>query len=139
MRAAEAQSTEDCPIKMKLVAPPLYVLTTSTLDKVKGVEVLSEACKACGDSIAANKGRFVIKEAARAVRVQPLAHMGLSGPVVGVLCLKACSRGIQGKHAVHGTIHVHGTIQAWNRSMLHAGPAGMHGLEGPEFDRVCKP
>lgn len=32
-------STEDCPVKMKLVAPPLYVLTTQTLDKAKGVEV----------------------------------------------------------------------------------------------------
>lgn len=61
MRAAEALSTEECPIKMKLVAPPLYVLNTSTLDKVKGVELLAEACKACGDSIAANKGRFVVK------------------------------------------------------------------------------
>lgn len=39
MRAAEACSTEDCPVKMKLVAPPLYVLTTQTLDKNAGVEV----------------------------------------------------------------------------------------------------
>ncbi len=29
MRAAEKMSTEDCPVKMKLVAPPLYVLTTN--------------------------------------------------------------------------------------------------------------
>jgi len=29
MRAAEKKSTEDCPVKMKLVAPPLYVLTTN--------------------------------------------------------------------------------------------------------------
>jgi hypothetical protein len=29
MRAAEAKSTEECPVKMKLVAPPLYVLTTN--------------------------------------------------------------------------------------------------------------
>ena len=28
MRAAEAVSSEDCVVKMKLVAPPLYVLTT---------------------------------------------------------------------------------------------------------------
>jgi hypothetical protein len=28
MRAAEKVSTEECPVKMKLVAPPLYVLTT---------------------------------------------------------------------------------------------------------------
>lgn len=41
MRAAEAASTEDCPVRMKLVAPPLYVLTTQTLDKSKGIEVSS--------------------------------------------------------------------------------------------------
>ena len=28
MRSAEKASTEECPVKMKLVAPPLYVLTT---------------------------------------------------------------------------------------------------------------
>jgi hypothetical protein len=37
--ALQETSTEDCPVKVKLVAPPLYVLTTQTLDKVKGVEV----------------------------------------------------------------------------------------------------
>ena len=39
MRAAEAAGSEDCPVRMKLVAPPLYVLTTQTLDKTKGIEV----------------------------------------------------------------------------------------------------
>lgn len=34
MRKAEAAGTEECPVKIKLVAPPLYVLTTQTLDKV---------------------------------------------------------------------------------------------------------
>lgn len=34
MRSAEAASTKDCPVKMKLVAPPSYVLSTQTLDKV---------------------------------------------------------------------------------------------------------
>ena len=47
MRAAESHSTEDCPVKMKLIAPPLYVLTTQTLDKNQGVEVLNQACEAC--------------------------------------------------------------------------------------------
>jgi hypothetical protein len=32
---------QECPVKMKLVAPPLYVLTTQTLDKNKGVEVVA--------------------------------------------------------------------------------------------------
>nr|GEX13094.1 eukaryotic translation initiation factor 2 subunit alpha [Tanacetum cinerariifolium] len=33
MRKAEAVGNEDCPIKIKLVAPPFYVLITQTLDK----------------------------------------------------------------------------------------------------------
>lgn len=45
IRAAEAQSIEECPVKMKLVAPPLYVLTTQTLDKNKGIEVLTAGKK----------------------------------------------------------------------------------------------
>jgi hypothetical protein len=35
MRKGEKAGTEDCPVKIKLVAPPLYVLTTQTLDKVR--------------------------------------------------------------------------------------------------------
>lgn len=31
MRAGETASVEGCPVKMKLVAPPLYVLTTQVL------------------------------------------------------------------------------------------------------------
>lgn len=67
MRAAEKQSTVDCPVKMKLVAPPLYVLTTNTLDKVSGVEVLTAACAACKETVEKQKGRLLVKEAARAV------------------------------------------------------------------------
>eukprot|EP00775_Hariotina_reticulata_P009777 gene9777-9934_t len=67
MRAAEAAGSEDCPVRMKLVAPPLYVLTTQTLDKAKGIEVLNAACGACQTSIEAAKGKMTVKEAARAV------------------------------------------------------------------------
>lgn len=67
MRAAEAESTEECPVKMKLVAPPLYVLNTQTLDKAKGIEVLNKATDAVKASIEGNKGRLVVKEGARAV------------------------------------------------------------------------
>jgi hypothetical protein len=31
---------QDCAVKMKLVAPPLYVLTTQTLDKQKGIDTV---------------------------------------------------------------------------------------------------
>ena len=34
MRKAEAAGNKQCPVKIKLVAPPLYVLNTQTLDKV---------------------------------------------------------------------------------------------------------
>jgi translation initiation factor 2 subunit 1 len=37
MRKAEAAGSDDCPVKIKLVAPPLYVLTTQTLDKVGAI------------------------------------------------------------------------------------------------------
>jgi translation initiation factor 2 subunit 1 len=67
MRAAEALSTEDCPVKVKLVAPPLYVLTTQSLDKQRGIDALAAACDACKGSIEGAKGKFVVKEAARAV------------------------------------------------------------------------
>jgi translation initiation factor 2 subunit 1 len=67
MRAALATSTPECEVKIKLVAPPLYVLTTQTLDKGIGVEVLSQAVDACKASIESNKGNMRVKEAARAV------------------------------------------------------------------------
>ena len=54
-------------MKMKLLAPPLYVLTTQTLEKVKGIEALTEACDICRQVIESHKGRLVVKEAARAV------------------------------------------------------------------------
>jgi len=67
IRAAEALSTEDCPIKVKLVAPPLYVVTTQTLDKARGVELLNAACEACARSVEGAKGKLVVRESARSV------------------------------------------------------------------------
>eukprot|EP00803_Ostreobium_quekettii_P002851 evm.model.scf_168.2 EVM.evm.TU.scf_168.2 scf_168:16070-17053(-) len=67
MRAAEAKGTEECPVKMKLVAPPLYVLTTQTLERVMGIEVLNVASEACRSSIEGNKGKMVLVEPARVV------------------------------------------------------------------------
>uniref|UniRef100_A0A7N0V3Q5 Uncharacterized protein n=1 Tax=Kalanchoe fedtschenkoi TaxID=63787 RepID=A0A7N0V3Q5_KALFE len=52
---------------IKLVAPPLYVLTTQTLDKEQGISVLSKAITACTEEIELHKGKLVVKEAPRAV------------------------------------------------------------------------
>ena len=70
MRAAEAVSTDDVEVKMKLVAPPLYVLTTQTLEKTEGMELLTKACEECKQSIEKAKGKLVIKAEARVVSTQ---------------------------------------------------------------------
>ncbi|KAE9608062.1 hypothetical protein Lal_00003489 [Lupinus albus] len=67
MRKAEAAGNNDCPVKIKLVAPPLYVLTTQTLDKEQGIQVLSNAIDSCTESIEKHKGKLIVKEAPRAV------------------------------------------------------------------------
>ncbi|OAY54956.2 hypothetical protein MANES_03G078600v8 [Manihot esculenta] len=67
MRKAEAAGNKDCPVKIKLVAPPLYVLTTQTLDKEQGISVLNKAIAACTEAIEQHKGKLVVKEPPRAV------------------------------------------------------------------------
>ncbi|XP_008789313.1 eukaryotic translation initiation factor 2 subunit alpha homolog [Phoenix dactylifera] len=67
MKKAEAAGNDDCPVKIKLVAPPLYVLTTQTLDKEQGITILNNAIKACTEKIDHHKGKLVVKEAPRAV------------------------------------------------------------------------
>lgn len=66
MRKAEAAGTEECPVKIKLVAPPLYVITTQTLDKDLGIALLETAIKACAKEIEKHKGKLLVKEAPRA-------------------------------------------------------------------------
>jgi translation initiation factor 2 subunit 1 len=67
MRRAEAAGAQECPVKIKLVAPPLYVLTTQTLDKELGISILESAIRACVKEIEMHKGKLTVKEAPRAV------------------------------------------------------------------------
>ncbi|KAI3689482.1 hypothetical protein L2E82_47440 [Cichorium intybus] len=67
MRQAESVGTKDCPVKIKLVAPPAYVLNTQTLDKEQGIKILTQAIAACGATIERHKGKLTIKESPRAV------------------------------------------------------------------------
>ncbi|XP_076914454.1 eukaryotic translation initiation factor 2 subunit alpha homolog [Bidens hawaiensis] len=67
MRKAEAAGTKDCPVKIKLVAPPAYVLNTQTLDKEQGIKVLTAAIAACSAAIERHKGKLTVKEPPRAV------------------------------------------------------------------------
>ncbi|KAL3521250.1 hypothetical protein ACH5RR_019399 [Cinchona calisaya] len=67
MRKAEAAGNKDCPVKIKLVAPPAYVLNTQTLDKEQGIAILNKAIEACTEEIECHKGKLTVKEAPRAV------------------------------------------------------------------------
>lgn len=54
-------STEDKPIKINLIAPPVYVVTSSSLDREEGVKLLQEVIDKIKLSIEAFKGRFKVK------------------------------------------------------------------------------
>jgi len=63
----EEMGNEDIPIKIKLVAPPLYVLLASALDKDKGIKLLNDAIEEMTASIKSEKGDLQVKVASRAV------------------------------------------------------------------------
>ena len=51
----------------KLVAPPLYVMLCSSLDKAQGIKLLTDAIDLMREEIQAAKGELQIKSAPRAV------------------------------------------------------------------------
>jgi len=61
--AGQALSTELTPIKVQLIAPPLYVMLTTTLDKAAGVAALNAALDAIKTVLEAKGGRLQIKSA----------------------------------------------------------------------------
>jgi translation initiation factor 2 subunit 1 len=67
LRKAEANNTKDTQVKVKLVSPPLYVLTSQCLDKTVGIQQLEQAIKDVEASITANEGRLAVKMAPKAV------------------------------------------------------------------------
>ena len=67
LRAAEAQNTVDTQVKVKLVSPPLYVLTSQCLEKSTGIATLEKAIKEIDVRIKCSGGGCVIKMAPKAV------------------------------------------------------------------------
>ncbi|ORZ38374.1 translation initiation factor eIF2 alpha subunit, partial [Catenaria anguillulae PL171] len=63
----EGLSTEEVPIKVRLVAPPLYVITTVTTDKQGGIDLLERAIATIQESINQAGGAVSIKMKPRAV------------------------------------------------------------------------
>ncbi|TFK19928.1 hypothetical protein FA15DRAFT_689358 [Coprinopsis marcescibilis] len=80
LRAGEKQSTEAVPIKAKLVAPPLYILSTNATDKYAAVERLERAIESIQTTIEKQGGNLVLKMKPKAVsetEEQDLANLML--------------------------------------------------------------
>ncbi len=60
-------STEEMPIKINLIAPPQYVITTQTLERSDGLQKLNQAIEHIRNSIRANGGVFSIIMAPKVV------------------------------------------------------------------------
>lgn len=68
LRTAEANNTPQNSVKVKLVSPPLYVLTSQCLDKSQGIARLEDAIKGIEENIIkTDGGRCVVKMAPKAV------------------------------------------------------------------------
>ncbi|KAF8627541.1 hypothetical protein AX15_004376 [Amanita polypyramis BW_CC] len=67
LKAGEKQSSEAVPIKAKLVAPPLYVLSTNATDKYAAVERLERAIEAIQGTVEEDGGNLVVKMKPKAV------------------------------------------------------------------------
>lgn len=67
LRTAEARNTEDNQVKVRLVSPPLYVLTSTCLDKNVGIQRLEEAIVDIRNNITSTGGQLVVKMEPKAV------------------------------------------------------------------------
>ena len=67
LRRAEAHNTPETQVKVKLVSPPLYVLTSQCMEKAIGISTLEAAIKEIGSHIKAAGGGCVVRMAPKAV------------------------------------------------------------------------
>jgi len=67
LRCAEEKNTPDCAVKVRLVSPPLYVLTVTCLDKAVGIAKLEQSLEAIAAKIVTFDG------GSSAVRMKPKA------------------------------------------------------------------
>lgn len=67
LRTAEANNTPETQVKVKLVSPPLYVLTSQTLDKQAGIQILEQAIENITKQIRSAGGNCTVKMAPKAV------------------------------------------------------------------------
>jgi translation initiation factor 2 subunit 1 len=68
--AGMALGSEQNPIRIKLIAPPIYVLSTTTLEKDVGIGLLNSAIETIKEKITAHGGKIDVKMAPKAVSVK---------------------------------------------------------------------
>jgi len=68
--AGAALGTDASPIRVRLIAPPIYVLSTTTLDKDAGVALLQRAIDVVTEEIGQRGGKMDVKMAPKAVSLK---------------------------------------------------------------------
>mmetsp|Transcript_13800 Transcript_13800/g.28089 ORF Transcript_13800/g.28089 Transcript_13800/m.28089 type:complete len:340 (+) Transcript_13800:137-1156(+) len=68
--AGIAIGTDNSPIKIRLIAPPIYVLSTMTLEKESGIALLQKAIDVILEKISAKGGKMDVKMAPKAVSLK---------------------------------------------------------------------
>lgn len=68
--AGMALGTDQNPIKIKLIAPPIYVLSTTTLEKEVGIGLLNQAIDVIKESVTSKGGKIDVKMAPKAVSIK---------------------------------------------------------------------
>lgn len=68
--AGIAVGTENSPIKIRLIAPPIYVLSTMTLEKDAGIALLQKAIDVILEKISEKGGKMDVKMAPKAVSLK---------------------------------------------------------------------
>lgn len=61
LKAGEALSTEEIPIKIRLVAPPLYVISTTSTDKTAALGLMERCVDVIGETVKEEGGDMVVK------------------------------------------------------------------------------
>lgn len=75
LKAGLALSTDELPIKINLIAPPLYVMTTSTPEKQDGLKALNDAIEAIQSKITSLGGVFNVQMAPKVVTATDEAEL----------------------------------------------------------------
>ena len=75
LKAGLALSTDELPIKINLIAPPLYVMTTSTPEKQDGLKALNDAIDAIQSKITSLGGVFNVQMAPKVVTATDEAEL----------------------------------------------------------------